>query len=461
MEGVFSSLLGQVDASIEQRSSLVAALRAKLGVSDPKSETLALGGAGGRLSGSVPGLLEVSLEGRGQPEEPQEPEVEALPPGPAAARGPLPDPAPPLLTVSGGGSFTDAMAQLDRGLEERQKLIDALKAQLSKSAAYPKSSMPCPAADPEDWGAGSASAMPPAPASSPPPAAGLLEEGQRRQAGLAPLTPVPATQGLPRVVDMGDYGPVAAKRPRLSTPSAGLEATPKATGVAQDDTAALAARKAEMLRGLGAVEATGTQPAAALAPGAAAPAGAADVRPAGPAEAPAASAPALLGSPAAPRAAPAQRLSGSGPVPPPPPAAAASAIAPPAAAPPAALPAAAAPPAPPPGATPEQMEAFRQQCWRKYYEYCSVWQKYYAQNSAKAAQSKSKPHVRPGGLVPAGMPSDPAATALAAHGPGNTVASWPLATPAPVATRGAPGAVQLPLVKNLIEDDIHSKLLGL
>mmetsp|Transcript_6228 Transcript_6228/g.18716 ORF Transcript_6228/g.18716 Transcript_6228/m.18716 type:complete len:122 (+) Transcript_6228:2-367(+) len=121
------------------------------------------------------------------------------------------------------------------------------------------------------------------------------------------------------------------------------------------------------------------------------------------------------------------------------------------------------------------MEAFRQQCWRKYYEYCSVWQKYYAQNSAKAAQSKSKPHVRPGGLVPAGMPSDPAATALAAHGPGNTVASWPLATPAPVATRppqhvrtdvagkgrGAPGAVQLPLVKNLIEDDIHSKLLGL
>lgn len=53
-----------------------------------------------------------------------------------------------------------------------------------------------------------------------------------------------------------------------------------------------------------------------------------------------------------------------------------------------------APPMPapcPPGTSPEQYEAYRQQCWRQYFEWCSVWQKYHTQqNDPKATQAKSK-----------------------------------------------------------------------
>mmetsp|Transcript_87140 Transcript_87140/g.255044 ORF Transcript_87140/g.255044 Transcript_87140/m.255044 type:complete len:107 (-) Transcript_87140:59-379(-) len=80
-----------------------------------------------------------------------------------------------------------------------------------------------------------------------------------------------------------------------------------------------------------------------------------------------------------------------------------------------------------------------------------------------------------GGLLP--MPTMPTAMALdpTARGRGSAMAAWPLAPGAAVARppqvirpeavgkgRGAPGpAVQMPPVKSLIEEDIHSKLLGL
>jgi len=169
------------------------------------------------------------------------------------------------------------------------------------------------------------------------------------------------------------------------------------------------------------------------------------------------------------------------------------------------------PPAPPalqPGATPEQQEAYRRDCWRKYYEYCSLWQKYYTQNSTKAAQSKAKPRGPPGPLTgqvvgpPAVLPSQllaagkgglggmggplmpmpvapPDPAAAAARGRSSAMAAWPLALAAGPGARppqvvlpvrpeavgkgrgGLVGAVQLPPVRSLIEDDIHSKLLGL
>lgn len=175
---------------------------------------------------------------------------------------------------------------------------------------------------------------------------------------------------------------------------------------------------------------------------------------------------------------------------------------------------ASAPPRPllPNHATPEQVEAHRQQCWAQYYEYCSAWQKYFAQNQgeqtgAKAAQSKAKPRGAPGPAagqlgvqssvllgqmpgtgrgrsgapVPTSVPLlDPVApkqqglqggrdnsctqAGVSARGRGSAMAAWPLATAAtgPLAARGAPGTrVPLPPVGGLIEDDIHSKLLGL
>lgn len=88
-----STLLGHVDASIEQRSALVTALRAKLGVNE---------------SGS--GEARTTCSG-------------AMVPGQA---------------IPTDDSFADAMAQLDRGLDARQKLIGALRSQLSRHAAYPK-----------------------------------------------------------------------------------------------------------------------------------------------------------------------------------------------------------------------------------------------------------------------------------------------------------------------------------
>eukprot|EP00438_Fugacium_kawagutii_P034901 Skav224147 [mRNA] locus=scaffold462:376378:376770:- [translate_table: standard] len=83
-------------------------------------------------------------------------------------------------------------------------------------------------------------------------------------------------------------------------------------------------------------------------------------------------------------------------------------------------------PEPPPGASAEEFEAYRQQCWRQYYQYCSVWQKYYDQSK--------------GGKSAKGM------------GKGK----WP---------QGAQGAnapvPQAPPVQRPPEDDIHSQLLGL
>merc|ERR1719410_2247768 len=59
----------------------------------------------------------------------------------------------------------------------------------------------------------------------------------------------------------------------------------------------------------------------------------------------------------------------------------------------------------PAGATPEQYEAWRQQCWHVYYEWCSVWQKYYTQNkiersnSQAGAQSKARAAAPGGGCL--------------------------------------------------------------
>lgn len=173
----------------------------------------------------------------------------------------------------------------------------------------------------------------------------------------------------------------------------------------------------------------------------------------------------------------------------------------------------------PPGTSPEQYEAYRQQCWKQYFEWCSVWQKYNSQtqNDPKAMQGKNKgkgninsalatplirgnvgPNVAQiGGLQPAPVNGQFAAAAsLAAQaanlgkgrgslvpaidvrGRGQPMLMSPtpngggpaLSKPMPaiLAGRGrgingsgsqVPG-VQQP-VRSLVEEDIHSKLLGL
>lgn len=87
-------------------------------------------------------------------------------------------------------------------------------------------------------------------------------------------------------------------------------------------------------------------------------------------------------------------------------------------------------PEPPPGASPEEFEAYRQQCWRQYYQYCSVWQKYYDQSKGGKSQGAK-------GMGKGKWPQGAQGAQGAAHAP----------PPAP--------PVQRP------EDDIHSQLLGL
>ncbi|CAK9071560.1 unnamed protein product [Durusdinium trenchii] len=121
------SVIGHVDESIEQRASLLAALKAKL--DDGKRPQRQL------VEDEQPSLLMLA-EDSGEAEA-----QERVPPAPAAPAPPVidVDEEDPTPTDGAGDPFSDVMAQLDRGLDARQQMIDALKAQLNKSVAGPKS----------------------------------------------------------------------------------------------------------------------------------------------------------------------------------------------------------------------------------------------------------------------------------------------------------------------------------
>lgn len=278
------------------------------------------------------------------------------------------------------------MAKMDRGLDARQKLINALKSQLSKSAALPKaappSAAPAPVLIPEEQVLSSPLLQ--AAASSPvhgAPAAPPSVAPDSWEAFAAPSSPIadePEAKRA-RTMDAGPGGAVAA--------------------AAQSD--ALAARKASMLRTLG-VASSSREPAQ-LAPA--------------PGSAPSAGLPQMS-----------QTC--------------------------------------PPGTSPAEFEAYRQKCWREYYDYCAVWQKYYdkhqAEGGAPAAQAKAKGCGKggppPGVVLNPAFAQSHAAPPVMRPPPGAPAPGWPPAgggSAFVAAARGvAAGAASM-------DDDIHSKLLGL
>lgn len=383
MATVFSSLIGHVDESIEQRASLLAALKAKLDTADGKGPPRT------PAKDEKPVLLALA-EDSGETEPQEVPAVPAPPVIDLDEEDPEPtDTADP---------FSDVMAQLDRGLDARQQMIDALKAQLNKSVGPPraKSGSSAPEAVQVDMPA----PVPPAVQSKAVPAIQALHSSlltgtvppMPGRTALPPIPPLSGTACLPTVgmapepsmfmaatpmTPMTPMGPVglqsmpgepAAKRLRAEGVPLPLRA-PQTQDVAarEAELAALAARKAQMLRSLGADVSNLTPDNQAAGPSA------------------------------------------------PPPV-----------------------PEPPPGASPEEFEAYRQQCWRQYYQWCKVWQKYYNQSKGKSQQQGGGHGAVAGHQAP---------------GKGSGKGKW--------ATQGTqvPQAVQAP--RSSPEDDIHSQLLGL
>jgi len=342
---------------------MVAMLRARLGASDPSG---ALQGHSVATPGAAAIDVDLPLS------------VQAVAPE---------DPQPHSPSSSQDGTLDQTMARMDAGMHARQKLLDALKAQLSKSAPVPETTTSAASAHEEK-----AAALPSL-ASVTGAAAGRGEMPQGSAHALAApvkddetsteVAPSKATMPVPAAVMQPD-----AKRPRH-------EETAGAAGENPTTSASLAAKKAAMLRALEE----------------------------GPSEASASSA--LAQSQANPRvllapkaAAPKARAEQPGK------------------------------PICPPNLSPEEHEAYRKECWRQYYEYCGLWQKYFEENQQDL--TKSAFPKAPNGSGPASVrqPKMPAMSK-----PMQDV----MRAPAAPSTRSSVSMV----VARPLEDDIHSKLLGL
>eukprot|EP00933_Yihiella_yeosuensis_P058401 TRINITY_DN5886_c0_g1_i1.p1 TRINITY_DN5886_c0_g1~~TRINITY_DN5886_c0_g1_i1.p1 ORF type:complete len:428 (-),score=115.71 TRINITY_DN5886_c0_g1_i1:586-1869(-) len=347
MSGSFSSLIGHVDSSIEQRSSLLAALKAKL---DTGPASVPAPSHVKTVRGSVE-PIDVDA-GESQPlllmlaEESTESGQPASGPAP-------PDAAPP---EGSRDAFTDVLAELDRGLDARQNLINALKAQLSKSSALPKSRGPPPPAAAMAQSQAPiqivASRPAPVPASGSQPPTKRLRPAAAKSAALAPAPDLPFDAAPPLAIAPA-FGSMPAPAPAPAPPApvpAPVQQAPQAA-----ELAALAARKAEMLRSLNAAEAAAPPP--------------------------------TVSSPSA-------GVPGAGPPPMP-----------------------QAPPEPPPGTSPEEFEAYRQQCWKQYYEWCEVWQKQY-QNQGSSGRGGCASAPTPGAGPPTAPPGMPSNSGMQASIPG-------------------------------------------
>eukprot|EP00929_Paragymnodinium_shiwhaense_P027087 TRINITY_DN15982_c0_g1_i3.p1 TRINITY_DN15982_c0_g1~~TRINITY_DN15982_c0_g1_i3.p1 ORF type:complete len:187 (-),score=41.20 TRINITY_DN15982_c0_g1_i3:169-729(-) len=119
------------------------------------------------------------------------------------------------------------------------------------------------------------------------------------------------------------------------------------------------------------------------------------------------------------------------------------------------------PPPPPANATPEEFEAYRQQCWKQYFEYTQTWQKYYdraQKNGGDKGKGRGKaPTISPHQSqqqIARQLGSQQAAAlagAVATMGQGGM----------PPAAPGRRGGAARPMPQVAVEEDIHSKLLGL
>mmetsp|Transcript_17599 Transcript_17599/g.31796 ORF Transcript_17599/g.31796 Transcript_17599/m.31796 type:complete len:359 (-) Transcript_17599:8-1084(-) len=325
---------------------------------------------------------------------------------PAAASPPppqLPETAPAeqaevVLEVDGkdpnpGGSAIDTViAEVDRTYGERKRIIDALRVQISVSAAQPKS----------------ASLAPPRPyvqATAPPEKRAKTSVGAAAKP-VVPLAPAPllATTAAPV--------PLAAPLPPRA---------PALTAAQQAEQALLEARKSKMLQNLRVAEQLGAGPAMGTAP-----------------EARTAMPQMLPPVPVAPTSQPggAGIVPGGGAMPP----SSGGMNFPPA----------------PVGATPEEYEAYRQDCWRQYNQYVNAWQKYYNKNKAEKEAAASGAQKKASAPRPQAQqwPSGP-------QSGGGGAQSWPAGGAAPPPPVGGQPTASAPRDQRSMDEIIHSELLGL
>lgn len=486
--GVLPSIISNVDANIDERSSLVASLRAMLGAPGPEGMQVAADADADPLPDIAatddPYALALDDDDDDDAEEESAHLQPVAEPEQEGAWSPVQEGA---VAPGSGDSFTNALAQLDRGLDARQQMIMALKAQLFGGAAAGDTAAPtalapstlpapvaqqvaspgppaapipplAPAADSEKWSPVTpqplqAQRQQVTPQTAPPPQSWAPLTPMTPSTPMTPLTPLtpqqtPMTPGpapprqQPAAVPQAapppqqqllqqpppqqfqqqqQLGPPqqpqtqprpqppwarrpsiedselaqGAKRLRATAPDPmlmGSGISPFSKDAA--DAQLLAARKAEMLRGLSAAE---SAMAASTAPGALVKAAGA-----GPAQGPA-SLPAAVLTPTVPHTGfPSAPALGSD-----------------------ASPSAATCP---PGTSPEQFEVYRQKCWKEYFEWCSVWQKYHDREKQES-NGKGK------GVAPRSL----------SKGCGKAAVG--------VDAMAAGGAVVRP-------EDIHSKLLG-
>lgn len=461
-----STTLGDIDANIDDRSSLIAALKARFG--DPDSADQEDDCA--TEPDDDAGLVTAKVEDNQDEEDPFAYLSDFLFSHAEEAQTLGSD--TPAGQASTGDALADAFIQMDKGLDARAKCIDALKVSMHITKQAP-AQVVAPAAPSAKRQRATATAAPAAPAvsdiidlddeisssqCSATPSAAQTEPAPKRPrqepagapAEAAVLTPLPAppVQKQKLRQKQASSGPLqvqtAAPNPNPAMQAAPqvqiappLVAKPPGPEPGSAEAMELAARKAAMLRRLQGAEAMGQVDAQAATPSAA--------------------------------SAPKARVANSS--------------------------APAAPPSAPSGTSPEQFEAYRRKCWQEYYEYTSVWKKYYAQNQAEqSGKGKGKGKPRPaagapeGGLLmpqsqghivpPHGFPSTqggppPPGFPGAQGGLAAAQPPRPFQTAAQSGSRsgGNPlsGMLAVAAANQLAsaqqakppEDDIHSKLLGL
>lgn len=454
-------------ASVDRRSTLVAALRARFGNTDEGAQ--ADGGAFKR-SGAAPDFNSNDLALM-PPKEEDAPDdsiaylsdfLFAHTQDPGALLG-----TEPQTGDVTGDPIADAFTQMDRGLDARQKVIDALKVQISRSTPETPlgvETAPIEIIDLDSEPPGGSLAPP---AMQPVATSGLTPEGMAPPSkrmrleptgaapGFAPLShPIHTTPPPPLNPLAGPGVPLAPvsvpSAPPLVPPLKTVPPMPPGPPPDSAEAAELAAQKAKMLQRLQAVQDV---------------AGASHTVP--PKSPPPASGASQLQQSSLP-------TPGSGPAPAPPDAAGC-----------------------PPGSSAEEYEAYRRRCWQQYYEYQAVWKKYYMQNQAEqSGKGKVKGKVQGKAGLDA---SQTACVELALPGKGSLAVGLGAApniggkgAPLSVASGGKGGQVQpggppgsatsgnlAIAAANLLasakggqaarvvppprqaEEDIHSKLLGL
>jgi hypothetical protein len=463
----FSSTFGDADAGPEQRSSLIAALRARFGSSSKTAEVGA--------EALVPAKEEEA------PDDPFAYLSDYL--FSHAQDAQTLGSTTPANEASTGDRIADSFMQMDKGLDVRSKVLDALKVQMSIIPTQaPATSRPAGAAgggqvidldldEPAESPSHSGLAVPPAfhappevcPCGNvpkrtakfciqcgkpwealdvtgmpvPPPAKRLRVD----PAGLAPpLVPEPTPVPVSATPAFPPKPPEPAVLPQVQLAPPGRPAAPAEPSgpeQASAEAAELAARKAAMLQRLQAAE-TMQQPGAGA------------------------------------QAAPSSTAGKAGP----PTSTGSSSTSP-----------SVAPDERPAGQSQEEYEKYRRKCWEQYYEYTSVWQKYYSQHQAELSgkggmsekgKTKGKPRP-PSGAVPADLLLNPALVPPSGMSGGNGLGAPPhvVAPPGLAAGKGGGGrpgapptamsgygavasANQLAAAKaKPAEVDIHSLLLGL